>query len=251
MWLCLSCFQPDPFRKVDLKGRTRTLTGPGMTIFLYRTNLQFAMICISFLEGWTLRIPWLNHKWFRHHRWPARIRILMWGGRPRSNLVWQIHMWGAQDSKMSAKHWSRRKALSQWKYLFVSIENAFGCKCIPFVYMVHAHRSQWCVSMYELYMDHDWSNSWAWTSHPLQGIGSRRSRRRILTVESECRPKMASIQRTPAWTGLIRSCYCSPPTFGPSLVPYVGNFSVFARRITWPIFARGASWACMWLVRAR
>ena len=42
-----------------------------------------------------------------------------------------LHMWGAQDSKMSAKHWSRRKALSQWKYLFVSIENANGCKCIP------------------------------------------------------------------------------------------------------------------------
>ena len=61
---------------------------------------------------------------------------------------------------------------------------------------------------------------------------------RILRVESECRPRMASIQGTPAWTRLIRSCYCSLPTFGPSWLPYGGNFSVFVRRITWPIFAK-------------
>ena len=60
----------------------------------------------------------------------------------------------------------------------------------------------------------------------------------ILRAVLECRPKMASIQKTPAWTG---SCYCPLPTFGPSWLPYIGNFwnfSVFARGITWPIFAR-------------
>ena len=85
----------------------------------------------------------------------------------------RLHMWGSQESKMSAKQWSRRKALSQWKYFFVSIENANAWKCI-LLSTSYMHGDHQCISMYELHMDHDWSNSWAWTSHPLQGIGSRR-----------------------------------------------------------------------------
>ena len=151
-----------------------------------------------------------------------------------------LRMWGDQDGKMSAKHWSRRKALSQWKYLFVSIENANGCKCIPLStwYMLTDHNDvSACTSCTWIMIDQILELE---RHIPCKVLAQDVSRHllRILTVESECRPKMASIQRTPAWTGLFRSCYCSPPTFGPSLVPYVGNFSVFARRITWPIFAR-------------
>ena len=138
------------------------------------------MICISFLEGWTLRIPWLNHKWFRHHRWGTNSDSdVRWtaaqqpglaDGRPAFTYVRGPRQ---QDVGEALK---QAEGIEPMKVLICEYRECTWMKMHPFVYMIHAHRSwsEWCVSMYELYMDHDWSNSWAWTSHHLQGIGSRR-----------------------------------------------------------------------------
>ena len=137
-------------------------------------------------------------------------------------------MRGAQETRMLLNHWRGRRKLTHCEYLWVHIE----CKLHLFISVSH-YLSTWCVYVIDEY----WSHYWA--SHPPQVIGSRLLKTFVIHFDRRktCWSKMASIQRTPAWTRLVRSCYCPLPTFVHFWLPHITrNFSLFASRITWPYY---------------
>ena len=173
----------------------------------------------------------------------------MWGGRPHRNLLWRTGI--CEGPKRARCRWRIEVGGRDWSnvsnYLWVyrtqMDENDWTCISLHFRtrLIVLTCTSSALISIDQILELHIPCKILA------QDV-SRRLKTWILRAELDCRPKMASIQRTPTWTRLIRSCYCPLPTFVPFWVSYVGNFAVFVRGITWSNFAR--CWG-IWLVWAR
>lgn len=81
--------------------------------------------------GWIiLCTTGLNHRWFCRHRRRARIRIPMWGGQSRSNLVWKTSVCIHEGPKGARCWWSIIEPMRVYFRLQIHKNASFSMFCV-------------------------------------------------------------------------------------------------------------------------